>query len=65
MLSPRPIGLDFRGFIGKNQGKPTKNVRRMNAARHLMSDARDSAEWPPVAKKMRKINPFVFWCQID
>ena len=37
----------------------------MNAARHLMSDARNNAEWPPVAKKMPKINPFVFWCQID
>ena len=27
MLSPRPIGLGFRGFIGKNRGKPTKNER--------------------------------------
>ena len=63
MLSPRPIGLDFRGFIGKNRGKPRKNVRRMNAARlgpHLMSDAGNNAEWPPVANKMPKINPFVF-----
>ena len=30
MLSPRPIGVDFRGFIGKNWGKQRKTVRRMN-----------------------------------
>ena len=60
MVSPRLIGLDFRGFIGKNRGKSRKNVRRMNVARHLMSDAGNNVEWPPVAKKMPKINSFVF-----
>jgi hypothetical protein len=58
MPSPWPMGLDFRGFaIGQ---EPGKIQGRMNTARHLMSGAGNNAEWPTGAKKVPKINSFVF-----